>query len=124
MCPYTWKNIRSDKPIWFNSTISELAVHRDRLFQNYRRGARKMWNCIRGLFPNNASLIRLAKSQKRISIESSSHRCRHDQDKFRKTINDLLGLRSDMVIDKVYKAGTDILLSNNESIEEIGFLPA
>lgn len=41
MCPYVWKTVRNDKPFWFNSYLREIAMHRDRLFRNYRRGGKK-----------------------------------------------------------------------------------
>lgn len=37
LIPYKWMRVRMDKPIWYNSYMQDIAVTRDRLFENYRR---------------------------------------------------------------------------------------
>lgn len=41
MCPFIWLKVNVAKPVWFNSSLVELARDRDRLFRNFRRGGGK-----------------------------------------------------------------------------------
>lgn len=108
-----------DKPIWFNCCMREIAINRNRLFRNYKRGGKL-----------NKSIHKLAVQKRKEFVKACTQaKCsfykeqlvlnKKDQCKFCKTINELLGASSDVAKDRVFKHGTEIILNEWDSVVEI-----
>lgn len=103
MCPYGWKNIVKNNPVWFKSTLSDILKHRERLFRNYRRGGRCNKEILqraitkRREFDKACKLAKINFYREQLSLYQKDHR------KFWSVIHDLLGGKQNTTIDLVFK---------------------
>lgn len=124
LCPFEWKKVRSDRPFWFNSSLCDIARHRDRLFRNYRRGGKKNKEIHKQAIAKRREFDKACKMAKKIFYKEQLFVNRKDHKKFWQVMGDLLGSKTDVNVDRVYKYGTDELLNENESVGEVNnFLP-
>lgn len=118
-CPYKWMRVRLDKPLWYNSYIQELATSRDRLFRNYRRGGKVNESLYRSAVLKRREFIKACTSAKNSYFREQLNLNKKNQVLFWKTIDELMGSRTKATIGRVFRYGTDDLLSLSESIGAI-----
>lgn len=119
LCSYGWKKIVKGKPIWYDSTLSEIAKHRDRLFRNYRRGGGKNKETLNKAILKRREFDKACKLAKNNFYKDQLSLYYKDQRKFWSIIKELTGNMQNRNIDTVFEFGTETLLGKRESVEEI-----
>lgn len=122
LCPFSWKTIRSDRPIWFNSHIRELGLARDRLLRNYRRGNRKNHDLFREGVIKRRAFNKACKVARQDFYREQLLLHRSDQKQFWKMEGDLISPGVNRKIEWVFKYGTDMILDEQGSVNEINLV--
>lgn len=119
MCPYKWVKVNISKPIWFNSTLVELARDRDILFRNYKRGGYKNKETYRKASRKRREFNRLIKTAKDDFYKEQLELNIKNQKRFWQTVNGILGSSPGQTVREVFRHGTDFLCTEEESVEVI-----
>lgn len=122
LCQNKWKKIRKDKPPWFNSSVRELGNARDKLFRNFRRSKRSNKEFYRQGVIKRREFNRACKEARKNFFRDQLICYTNDQKKFWKIICELVSRSVDFKIERVFKYGTDTLLNEVDSVNEINIV--
>lgn len=119
ICPYTFMKVKKNRPAWFSGHLRSVSMERDRLFNCYRISGRKNKNIYVEAVKKRREFHALVKDAKKTYFKEQLIKNRGDQNKFWETMHNLLGNKNSISIERVFKYGTEELLSLQNSVNEI-----
>lgn len=111
--------VRKNRPVWFSGTLAVVARERDLLFARFRRGKKKNEELYALAVRKRREFGDLVKNAIKTFFNEQLTLHKGDQIKFWSNMQDLLGKKSQVPVERVFKHGTTELLNFQESADEI-----
>lgn len=119
ICPYKWMTVITNKPVWLNSELMELAKERDRLFRIFRKSKHTRINIYTEAVSKRREFNRRSKLCRENFYKEQLMLYKNDQSKFWCKVYELVGSPIVAPIENVFRYETTILLDLKESVQEI-----
>lgn len=119
LCPYKNLKVKANKPVWYNSNLCNSERERDILVRNYKRSGIKSEDRYQQMMLKRKEFNKVLESTKHSFFKEQIELFRGDSKNFWKLLDNLLGCKSTINIDRVYHHGTQILCSEQQTANVI-----
>lgn len=114
-CPFKHLKVRTNKPVWFNSELCYMERERDILVRNYKRKRIKDETSYQRISLKRKEFNRKLQLTKQNFFKEQIELFKGDSKSFWKLLDNLLGHKSNRVIDRVYYHGTTELCLEHQT---------